>query len=175
MLACRLTTMRILVAYEPGSPELTRATDLRRAGLPADVEVLVLSVADVLLPPPTADAAPLPGVALRARQQAERALAEARRAAEEEAARLAAAFPSWHIRTEARADSPAWAIVKSADEWKPEIIVVGSHDHSVLGRLMLGSVAHRVLTEARCSVRIARPVNAAAGAPARLLIGIDGS
>ena len=167
--------MKLLVAYQPGSEGETLATDLRRAGLPDDVDALVLSVADVLLVPPAADAGALPPVVMRARQQAERAIAQAQQAAADEGQRLGAVFPSWRIRTDACADSPAWAIVKTAEALLPDLIVVGSHNHSVLGRLVLGSVAQRVLAEARCSVRIARPTHAAPGAPVRLLVGIDGS
>ena len=38
----------------------------------------------------------------------------------------------------------------------PDLIVVGSHGRSALGRFMLGSVSQKVVTEAHCSVRVAR-------------------
>ena len=40
---------------------------------------------------------------------------------------------------------------------------------------MLGSVSQKVVTEAHCSVRVARSHETDAEAPARLLIGVDGS
>ena len=85
-------------------------------------------------------------------------------------------FPEWHVRHEALADSPAWALIRTADEWKADLIVVGARGHSVLGgRLILGSVSQRVLYEARCSVRVARSRSRDADSPLRLLIGVDNS
>jgi nucleotide-binding universal stress UspA family protein len=50
--------------------------------------------------------------------------------------------------------SPAHAIVKYADEQQADLIVVGSHGRSAVSRLLLGSVAERVLHLARRSVLI---------------------
>ncbi|MCV4785306.1 universal stress protein, partial [Escherichia coli] len=60
------------------------------------------------------------------------------------------------MSVEACADSPAWGIIKRADEWQPDLIVVGSHGRTAIERFVLGSVSQKVLYEARCSVRIAR-------------------
>ncbi len=67
-----------------------------------------------------------------------------------------------------------YEIMKS-DQWGPDLVVVGSHGRSALGRLILGSVAQRVLTEARCSVRVARGRVEEPDTPARIVIGVDGS
>ena len=65
------------------------------------------------------------------------------------------------MHADAVADSPAWGIVRKAEELKADLIVVGSHDRSAMGRLMLGSVSQSVLHHAATSVRIARdPGNA---------------
>src|SRR5262249_10333804 len=72
-------------------------------------------------------------------------------------------------------DSPAWAIIKKADAWQPELIVVGSHGHSAVSRFLLGSVSQKVLTEAHCSVRVGRSSCQPAAAPVNVLIGVDGS
>jgi nucleotide-binding universal stress UspA family protein len=77
---------------------------------------------------------------------------------------------------EARADSPAWALVLKAGEWKSDLVIVGAHGHSVFGgRLILGSVSQRVLYEADCSVRVARERGRGPDAPLRIIIGIDSS
>jgi nucleotide-binding universal stress UspA family protein len=78
------------------------------------------------------------------------------------------------VRAEACADSPAWAVVKKADTGQPDLIVVGLHGRSALGRFVLGSVSQKILTEARCSVRVGRSHRQTNAAPVRLLIGVDG-
>ena len=89
----------------------------------------------------------------RAQHQLDQAKALAKRASEQ----IKSLFPNWHVRYEAEADSPAWALIRKADHWKPDLIVMGARGHSVFGgRLILGSISQRVLYEARCSVRIAR-------------------
>ena len=65
-------------------------------------------------------------------------------------------FPEWTVTNEAQADTPHWAIIAKAEEWKPDLMVVGSHGRSALGRAILGSVSQKVLYETECSVRIAR-------------------
>jgi nucleotide-binding universal stress UspA family protein len=65
--------------------------------------------------------------------------------------------------------------VAKADEWKPDLIVVGSHGRTAMGRFVLGSVSQRVLAEARCSVRIARGRVDEPNSPVRIVAGTDGS
>ena len=71
--------------------------------------------------------------------------------------------------------SAAWELVSKADRWKPDLIVVGSHGRTALGRFVLGSVSQRVLTEALCSVRIARGRVDEPNSPVRIIVGTDGS
>lgn len=167
--------MKLLIACDDTTDVKGMLADLRRAGLPSGAQAVVLSVADLLPipfdPPPT----PLPNAVRRARERATRELDAARRTAEAAADVLRGAFPSWSISAEAQADAPVWAIVKKGAEWLPDLIVVGSHNHSALGRLLLGSVAQAVLTHANRSVRIARAPAAQIDAPPRLVVGVDGS
>lgn len=149
--------------------------DLRRAGLPSRAQVVVVSVADLVPIPLDPPSTPLPDAVRRARARAARELDAARRTAEAAAGVLRGAFPSWSISAEAQADAPAWAIVRKATEWLPDLIVVGSHNHSALGRLLLGSVAQTVLAHASRSVRIVRAPAAQDAAPPRLVVGMDGS
>jgi nucleotide-binding universal stress UspA family protein len=48
-------------------------------------------------------------------------------------------------------------ILRRADEWQAELIVVGTHGHKGLRRLLLGSVADQVVRAANCPVLVARP------------------
>ena len=55
------------------------------------------------------------------------------------------------LRGDARA-----AILDRASEWKPDLIVVGSHGLKGLNRLLMGSVSDAVVRHAPCSVQIVR-------------------
>ncbi len=48
------------------------------------------------------------------------------------------------------------AVVNQAKKWKADLLVVGSHGRTGLPRLLLGSVAERLVREAPCSVLVAR-------------------
>jgi nucleotide-binding universal stress UspA family protein len=164
---------RLLLAYD-GSPGGDAAlNDLRLAGLPAALEARVLTVADVWLPPETPGTAPATLAARKAHEQARAAIAAARDTAEAAAARLRDLFPGWNVSARACGDSPAWAVLQEAETWPADLVVVGSHGRSALERFFLGSVSQKVLAEARCSVRIARPGPAAG--EVRCLLAVDGS
>jgi nucleotide-binding universal stress UspA family protein len=83
--------------------------------------------------------------------------------------------PGWDVKSESGAGSPATVIIEKADEWGADLIVVGSHGHTALGRFFFGSVSQKVLHEARRSVRVARGRIEEPGTPVRLIIGVDGS
>lgn len=55
-----------------------------------------------------------------------------------------------------RDGAPAPAILATAREWAADLIVIGTHGRSGLGRLALGSVAEGVLREAHCPVLTVR-------------------
>jgi nucleotide-binding universal stress UspA family protein len=171
--------MKILLAYDGSSCADAALNDLQRAGLPAVAEVRILSVAEVFLPPPPDETAvgaeQIPVAVQRAHARALQDVEEARSLAMQARDRVLERFPSWQVQADARADSPAWAVIKEADAWQPDLLVVGSQGRSALGRLVIGSVSHRVVTEARCSVRVARGRSVTDDIPIRLVLGIDGS
>ena len=55
-----------------------------------------------------------------------------------------------------RAGRPADAIVDVARDWSADLIVVGSHGRSGVGRVLLGSVAESVVRRAPCPVLVVR-------------------
>ena len=55
-------------------------------------------------------------------------------------------------------DAPAGAILAAAEEWKPDLIVMGSHGRRGFDRLILGSVSETVALHAKCSVEVVRKV-----------------
>ena len=173
---------KILIAYDGSDCADAALLDLRRTGLPEVLEAVVLTIADVIQPP-TDDEVPesellihIPEGVRHSLAHAEQVVKEAQALAERAAQRLKEDFPGWEVKAEACGDAPAWAVIKMADQLKPDLIVVGSHGHSSAGgRLVLGSVSQRVLYEARCSVRVARCWEAQRDGPTRIVIGYNGS
>lgn len=51
-------------------------------------------------------------------------------------------------------------LVRRADRWGADFVVIGSHSRTGLARAVLGSVAERVVRHAHCSVLVARPSEA---------------
>ena len=164
--------MKALIAYDGSACADAALDDLKRAGLPGEVEAMVVTVAELWLPPPTATFKP---VLTAATEQLSAPVEAARNLAMAASRRLQTIFPAWDVRAEALVGSPASAILNKAEEWMPDLIVAGSHGRSALGRFILGSVSQKILTEAHCSVRVARGRVTDAGAPARILLGFDGS
>ena len=68
--------------------------------------------------------------------------------------RAVASFPQGKVETLLREGLPAGEIVAAARDWHAELIVVGTHGRSGLGRLVLGSVAEEVLRHAPCPVLV---------------------
>ena len=175
--------MKILIAYDGSSAADTAIDSLSRAGLRTeDVEALVVSVAEVWLPPPARDEVlddtfPLqipPGLK-RAREHAAAIMAEGGERAERGKKRVQQVFPGWSVSAQVGNGSPGFELLNRADEWQPHLIVVGSHGHTAVGRFVLGSVSQKVLTEAPTSVRIGRASSGVGDSAQRIIIGIDGS
>jgi len=176
--------MKILIAYDGSDCAEAALDDLQRAGLPLEAEAKVISVAEVWLPPPPpttdeilerAGEVKVPADFKRVYSRGSAALKEALALAERASDRVKTNFPGWKVSADASCGSPAWEVVSRADEWKPDLVVVGSHGRTAFGRFVLGSVSQRVLTEARCSVRIARGRVEEPDSPVRIIVGIDGS
>jgi nucleotide-binding universal stress UspA family protein len=163
--------MKILIAYDGSSCADSALEDLRRAGLPRQSEATVLSAAELWMPVLESIGAGEATIVEALPISLEKAESLAQRACD----RVQSYFPDWTVKAEARSGAPASVIIERACEWRPDLIVVGSHSRSALGRFMLGSVSQKVVTEAHCSARVARGSGSDAQAPARLLIGVDGS
>src|SRR5690349_10957775 len=157
--------MKILIGYDGSQSADAALVDLQRAGLPAEAEALIVSVADVMLIPAT------PGYELaaealtsrrvvsglvNAQRQTERALNEAKDIANRARDQVQASFPHWTIRAEALAGPAAAELISKANDWMPDLIVVGSHGRSAVSRFVLGSVSKQVVTDSNHSVRVSR-------------------
>jgi nucleotide-binding universal stress UspA family protein len=95
--------------------------------------------------------------------------------AQEAAVSLRSLFPGWNLTAHEEMGAPASVLLKLADEWRPDLLVVGSHGRSAAGRFFLGSVSQKLVHEAHCSVRVARGRVQEPDTPLRILVGIDGS
>lgn len=60
------------------------------------------------------------------------------------------------VKFEIAVGHPDDQIVRRANEWQAQLIVVGHRGGGVLGGLMIGSVAKHVMHHAKCSVLVAR-------------------
>ncbi len=65
-------------------------------------------------------------------------------------------------RLRAASDSMAAkdAIIDTAQDWRADLIVVGSHGRRGLSRFLLGSVSQAVVAHAPCSVAVIRRLHA---------------
>ena len=177
--------MKILVAYDGSQGANAALSDLQRAGLPREAEGLLISVADVMMTPETSKYE-LAGQALVSRRftsglmyaerQATRVHQEAREFASQGSARLRSLFPYWSVRSEVLTGT-AWSeLIRKANEWEPDLVVLGSQGRTALGRFVLGSVSTKVATASNYSVRVARePAADRLNKPPRIMIAVDGS
>jgi nucleotide-binding universal stress UspA family protein len=177
--------MRLLFGYDGSSYADAALEDLRRAGLPREVEALVVSVGDAPITPPLASHEVLEKaftsrrvstVIEQANKQASQSMEESRTLAANASVGIQSFFPGWSVRAEAVAGAPSRELIQKATAWKADLIVVGSRGRSALGRLLLGSVSTSVAAEAPCSVRVARRgIEKDDDAPLRIIVGVDGS
>ena len=140
-------TRRLLVPLDLGSedpPELQYAADLGRA-LKAEIVLLhVIDYVPTLLPVDLPGGYPLPQIEL------------VNEAAGKKLARIAAKLAPLAVRTLIEVGGAAPQIVGVAKREKVDQIVIGSHSHKAIARLVLGSVADRVAHTATCPVTIVR-------------------
>lgn len=178
--------MKVMIAYDGSTYADAALEDLRRAGLPREGEALVVTVGDGLV----STSSPIAGVTgsaltssrvtcaiALAREQATRLLDEARRFAAGASRRVRSCFPDWDVRAEVLEGAPSCELLRKAELWQPDLIVVGSRGHSALGRLFLGSVSKTLASQSPCSVRAARRgagrISTEVGR--RIIVGVDGS
>jgi nucleotide-binding universal stress UspA family protein len=76
---------------------------------------------------------------------------------------IAQRFRSAGIRTEAfvRDGHPKTVILEEARAWPADLIMIGSHSHSILSTLVLGDITQEVLRDAPCPVEVIPQDNSA--------------
>ncbi len=161
-------SVKILIAYDGSDCAQAALDDLRSAGLPAKADVKVVAVLETWFPPPSSWAL-LEGASRASQELDTLALAQGA------AVSLRSLFPGWDLTAQEEIGSPASLLLKIADDWQPDLLVIGSHGRSAAGRLLLGSVSQKLVYEAHCSVRVARGRVQEPDTPLRILVGVDGS
>jgi nucleotide-binding universal stress UspA family protein len=63
---------------------------------------------------------------------------------------------SLKVETMVREGDAGGEIIAEAEAWPADLVVVGSHGHTGLKRMIVGSVAHYVINHAPCSVEVVR-------------------
>jgi nucleotide-binding universal stress UspA family protein len=175
---------KILIAYDGSECADAALYSLERAGLPEETDAIVVSVAEswFLTPSPSSyEAVELPftdDVVDDDSPTVNLKPPELTRDAEEVAGKAAkwlqCCFPRWDVQIEPLYGSPASELLAKSDDWKPDLIVTGSHGRSAIGRMIPGSISQKIVTEATCSVRIGRQSNNL-DSGVKVLIGLDGS
>ncbi len=169
----------LLIAYDGSESSDAALDDLKKLGLPEnEVNAMILSIAEVWLPPQNKEAEKIEFATEKLRKKYEEKLEklkEAGKFAKNAEERVRLMFPNWNIKSEATYGSPAWEILAYADKLKAELIVAGAKGRSAIERVLIGSISQKVLTEAECSVRVARGKVEVDESPTRIIIGYDGT
>lgn len=143
--------MHVLITTDGSHQSLEAARHLKSFADPAAIDdVTVLAVVSPLAAVPfanDAESGPQELEDISFRQAAERATQA-----------IADELGSWDtpLRTEVRGGSPAGEIVRAARELSAGLIVMASRS-SRTEAVLMGSVAHRVLSHAPCPVLVHRP------------------
>lgn len=176
--------MKVLIGYDGSQCADSALNDLTHAGLPEKGDAEILTVAAVWLPPPPPSSLEVVEMATTSRSPLEleqkyvaasKAVHHAGDMAAHAAGIFKSNFPNWKVTHEGLWGSASWELFSRSEQFKADLIVVGSHGRSALGRFFLGSISQWLLNEARCSVRVARGKVDEPDFPVRLLLGLDGS
>lgn len=169
--------MKMLIAYDGSDGAKSAIDDLLLAGLPDAADATVLAVIDgrTLAKAEAKEAAFGAGGGPARSDTMELCNA----VAEEGAQRVRGHFPAWSVSPEVLVGAPAWKIIERAEaDGGADLIVLGSRGFGELKRLLFGSVAHHVVTQAKCPVRVGRQrrePDRGTDHPLRVVLGDDGS
>lgn len=147
--------MKVLLAVDGSPCSAAAVQQVAQRPWPENIEIRVLSAAKLQIPN-TPD--PLLLIATTYKSLIEEEYQHAKDRVEQVAEILRASEQTkgLQLTTKASKGNPRDVILDEAQEWGADMIILGSHGHGVLGRVLLGSVSHAVLTHAKCSIEIVR-------------------
>ncbi len=155
LVARRASFGRVLFASDGSPSALTAEAVLARWPLFEGLPVRVVAVADVFEPWRSGIAPTMYAVAMEAYEaDIEAARTVSRGVADEAVERLRAA--GRQADAEVRGGDPAAEIIRAADAWGADLVVLGSHGRTGLARFVLGSVARNVVHAGNASVLVVR-------------------
>ena len=170
-----------MIAYDGSVQSESLVADLYSAGLPDIADVLLITILEDLPPAEfsrfdvverakNAFRAPsLLGVVSHHRPD-EDVLRESGAAA---VTRMRRMFSEWNIEHRIINGAPVETLLAEAIVWQPDLILVGSHGRSLVGRFLLGSFSLEVASRALCSVRVSKIVSSNHKHKPRILMGSD--
>jgi len=171
--------MKVLIAYDGSDCSDAIAKDLSRAGLPDEVSAVVLSVVHgsaydpVLISPPSSGGADVHSETYSAKTIARLVDLEAQ--THQLVAQLRLDHPKWIIESELVCGDPRTEMTRATTLFTPDLIVMGSHSRSMLGRWIHGSFTQFTLHNTKVSARIARNLISDEMVAPRLVVAVDGS
>jgi nucleotide-binding universal stress UspA family protein len=169
--------MRVLLATDGSDSAAAALEFLAGFPFPAGSEAIVLSVIDNRSFPLDDEFGDAFGIDLQETREVQQGETERLLAATGQRLREA----GWAGATQIRNGDPAEEIIQAAEEQDVDLVVLGSHGTTGIGRFLLGSVSDRVLSHAPCSVLIVRapaapqPAAAAGRDRWRILLAHDSS
>ena len=148
--------MKILLAIDDSEFSKAALNAVIKQVRPADAQVQVLHVVESLrLAPPYVGFGIGPSVPVDFAGLIEEWLDKAEDLVGQRAKVLETA--GFRVTTSVKEGDARAEILKFAEEWQPDLIVVGSHGRKGLDRFLLGTVSEGVARHANCSVHIVRP------------------
>jgi nucleotide-binding universal stress UspA family protein len=67
------------------------------------------------------------------------------------------------------------ALLRASEEWGADLVAVGSHGHSRMAGILLGSVSTRLVHDAKCAVLVTRGEPNIEAFPSSIIVGVDTS
>lgn len=149
--------MRILIAVDGSQCSDEAVEEIGRRPWPEGSKIKVLNAFELPLPI-TSEGWALPPHYFEELDVAVRR--QARSIVERASERLKAlAGPSVVVEGKVVPGSPRAVILDEANNWRADLIVVGSHGYRAWERFLMGSVSQSVVSHAKCSVEVVRCVH----------------
>ncbi len=146
--------MKILLAIDGSAHSMAAVQEIACRPFPPKTEVRILAVYEIA---PFIMQTELASISQEYYAEADKyALKAATTIAEKAAHELHTKNPALTVSTTVVEGAPKSVILKEAETFGANLIVVGSHGYGAIERFLLGSVSQSVALHAKCSVEIVR-------------------